>query len=123
MKLQDAYVAEQAAMGSWTKIGYTMKQGDSFGYTDGAGFTETNQTVLIKDLGNKGTAGWIATSKVKLNDCVGGSTWTMSVYGASSSNSEGMVGYKTAVSAKVCSDLTPSFKKLASTSADATEGN
>jgi type II secretory pathway pseudopilin PulG len=123
VKLQDAYVAEQAAMGSWTKIGYAMKQGDSFGYADGSGFNESNETVLIKDLGDNGTAGWVATSKVKLNDCAGGSTWTMSVYSASSSNAEGMVGYKTKVKGANCSDLTPSFKKLASTTADATEEN
>ena len=123
MKLQDAYVAESAAMGNWTKIGYNMKAGDSFGYADGSGFSATNATVLVADLGNNGTEGWVATSKVKLNDCVNASTWKISVYASSSSGAEGMVGYKTAVSAKNCSDLTPSFKKLASTSDDVDEGN
>lgn len=117
MKLQDAYVAEQAAMGSWTKIGYAMKNGDSFGYT---GALANDATVLVADLGNGGTLGWTATSKVKLNDCVNASTWTIKVYAASSSGAEGMVGYKTNISAQNCADLTPSFGKLASASGDAT---
>ena len=117
MKLQDAYVAEQAAMGSWTKIGYAMKNGDSFGYT---GALANDATVLVADLGKGGTLGWTATSKVKLNDCVNASTWTIKVYAASSSGAEGMVGYKTNISAQNCADLTPSFGKLASAAGDAT---
>ncbi len=115
MKLQDAYVAEQAAMGSWKKIGYAMKDGDSFGYTGALG---DDATVLVANLSN--TLGWTATSKVKLNDCVNASTWTIRVYQASSSGAEGMVGYKTKISAQNCADLTPSFGKLATANGDAT---
>ncbi|MBR6125278.1 type II secretion system protein, partial [Candidatus Saccharibacteria bacterium] len=119
VKLQDAYVAEQAAMGAWNKIGYTMKQGDSFGYTEGTEVTGSN-TALVAGLGTAGKVGWVATSKVKLNDCVAASTWELKVYEASSSNAEGMVGYKTTISSQQCADLTPSFSKLASASNDAT---
>ena len=118
VKLQDAYVAEQAAMGGWNKIGYTMKQGDSFGYAGGTDVTADN-TALVASLSTAGKTGWVATSKVKLNDCKNTSTWTIKVYEASSSNAEGMVGYKTIITGQVCADLTPSFAKLASTTADA----
>ena len=117
VKLQDAYVAEQAAMGSWKKIGYAMKNGDSFNYT---GALADDNTVLVASLDATGTLGWTATSKVKLNDCVNASTWTIKVYQATSSGAEGMVGYKTNISAQNCSDLTPSFGKLASKDGDAT---
>ena len=124
MKLQDAYVAEAGAMGNWGKIGYAMKNGDTFDYDDKyAGYSQTDKTVLVANLDNDGTLGWTATSKVKLNDCANASTWEVKVYAASSSGAEGMVGYKTAVSAKNCSDLTPSFKKLASKDTDVSEGN
>lgn len=120
VKLQDAYVAEQAAMGAWTKIGYAMKEGDSFVYSEGTEVTGSN-TALVSEL-ETAKVGWVATSKVKLNDCVNTSTWKVSVYQASSSGAEGMVGYKTNISAQNCADLTPSFSKLASTSRDATVG-
>jgi hypothetical protein len=120
VKLQDAYVAEQAAMGAWTKIGYAMKDGDSFGYSEGTEVTGSN-TALVSEL-STAKVGWVATSKVKLNDCVNTSTWKVSVYQASSSGAEGIVGYKTNISAQNCADLTPSFGKLASTSTDATVG-
>lgn len=119
MKLQDAYVAEAAAMGSWSKIGYAMKDGDSFGYGPGSDVTGSN-TALVAELTGNGKVGWIATSKVKLNDCVNQSTWTINVYQATSSGAEGMVGYKTNISAQNCADLTPSFGKLASKDGDAT---
>ena len=124
VKLQDAYVAEAGAMGNWGKIGYAMKNGDTFDYEDKyTGYSQTDKTVLVANLATDGTLGWTATSKVKLNDCVNASTWQVKVYAASSSGAEGMVGYKTAVSAQNCSDLTPSFKKLASKDTDVSEGN
>ena len=118
VKLQDAYVAEQAAMGDWGKIGYTMKQGDSFGYADGNSYSDN--TNLVASLGENGKEGWIATSKVKLNDCAPAATWKILVYTAADSKAEGMVGYKTKVKGQDCSDLTPSFGKLASADGDAT---
>ena len=118
MKLQDAYVAEAAAMGDWGKIGYAMKEGDSFKYEDKG--TYSDNSVLVEKLG-EGVEGWRATSKVKLNDCFNTSYWNITVKSASNS-AQGMVNYKTDVKAasggtdKNCSDLTPSFKKLDSES-------
>jgi len=117
VKLQDAYVAEQAAMGSWKLIGYAMRNGDSFDYT---GALADDATVLVASL--KDNLGWTATSKVKLNDCANASTWKIMVASASGS-AEGMVKYKTNISASACKDLTPSFGKLASVATDATVGN
>ena len=114
VKLQDAYVAEAAAMGSWTKIGYAMKDGDTFGYTP-QGLTG-DATTLVESLGN-GVEGWRATSKVKLNDCPNASYWNITVKAAGNS-AQGMVSYTTGVSngptdnTNACKDLTPSFSKL-----------
>ena len=110
VKLQDAYVAESGAMGDWDKIGYKMRNGDTFDYTDEGSYT--NNTVLVESLSN-GQKGWQAKSKVKLNDCPNASTWDITVKAASNS-AQGMVSYTTAVSGtgNVCKDLTPSFSKL-----------
>ena len=112
MKLQDAYVAEAGAMGNWAKIGYAMKDGDTFGYTQTSTMQADGATVLVESLGS-GVEGWRATSKVKLNDCANNSAWTITVTAATSS-SQGMVNYTTAVggTGTTCSDLTPSFSKL-----------
>ena len=115
MKLQDAYVAEAAAMGNWAKIGYSMKAGDSFGYKDAESGYSDKGTVLVEDLTSSPVVGWTATSKVKLNDCANASTWTITV-GAAENSAQGMVTYTTAVSdagdTTPCADLTPSFSKL-----------
>ena len=118
MKLQDAYVAEAAAMGNWGKIGYAMKNGDTFDYTETSTMKTDGKTVLVESLG-EGYEGWRATSKVKLNDCGNAAYWTITVSAAGNS-SQGMVSYATDVTAGAtgtkanCSDLTPSFSKLSS---------
>ena len=122
VKLQDAYVAEQAAMGDWGKIGYTMKNGETFDYTDDASQYANGNTNLVETLASASKIGWTATSKVKLNDCANASTWKIKVQQATG-NAEGMVKYLTAVKTQDCSDLTPSFGKLATVSTDATIGD
>lgn len=113
VKLQDAYVAESGAMGDWDKIGYKMKNGDTFDYSDPTDGSYTANTVMVENLGNAGKKGWQAKSKVKLNDCPNASTWDITVKAASNS-AQGMVSYTTAVggTGNVCKDLTPSFSKL-----------
>ena len=111
-------MAEAAAMGNWTKIGYSMKEGDAFKYSDATSGYSDKGTVLVESL-STGIVGWTGTSKVKLNDCPNASTWTITVTAASNS-AQGMVSYATAVSngptgnTTACSDLTPSFGKLSS---------
>ena len=115
VKLQDAYVAESGAMGDWSKIGYDMKDGDTFDYDDKG--TYSANTVLVESLGTTGQKGWQAKSKVKLNDCPNASTWDITVKQATNS-AQGMVSYTTGVSngptgnTNACKDLTPSFSKL-----------
>ena len=121
VKLQDAYVAEAAAMGNWTKIGYAMKDGDSFGYKDAQSGYSDKGTVLVESLASSTMVGWTATSKVKLNDCPNASTWTITV-GQATNSAQGMVSYTTAISdpsgKTSCSDLTPSFEKLNTTASN-----
>lgn len=119
MKLQDAYVAEAAAVGNWTKIGYDMKDGDTFDYDDTGSYADTEKgTTIVESLDN-GVTGWTAKSKVKLNDCAGGQTWTLTVKAASAGSAAGMVQYVPAISESTsgktyCADLTPSFSKFGS---------
>jgi len=118
VKLQDAYVAEAAAMGSWAKIGYAMKDGDSFGYTKGD-LGDGSNTTLVENLGADGVEGWRATNKVKLNDCANNQAWIITVKAATNS-AQGMVSYTAAppeaatAASRPCADLTPSFEKLSS---------
>ena len=109
-KLQDAYVAEAAAMGSWDKIGYKMNNGDTFDYTPQG--LSGSATTLVEALGD-GVEGWRATSKVKLNDCPNASYWNITVM-AATNYAQGMVSYTTAVEGgdkdQECKDLTPSSK-------------
>ena len=119
VKLQDAYVAETAAMGNFSKIGYSMKDGETFSYTNKLTGSET---VMVENLSTSGTAGWEATAKVKLNDCVNKSTWGVGVKAATGS-AEGMVQYTVSISSSECSELTPSFSKLATTTADVQIGS
>jgi type II secretory pathway pseudopilin PulG len=121
VKLQDAYVAEAGAMGDWGKIGYAMKNGDTFDYSDPNSGSYSNNSVLVESLGEAGKKGWQAKSKVKLNDCQNAAVWDIKLTAAGNS-AQGMVSYTTSVSdgpagnTNACRDLTPSFKKLDSES-------
>ena len=116
VKLQDAYVAETAAVGSWTKIGYAMKNGEAFDYS---GALTGSNTVMIENLGSSGQEGWRATSKVKLNDCANKQVWKITMTAAGNS-AQGMVSYAaeppetSEATSTPCKDLTPSFTKLSS---------
>ena len=112
VKLQDAYVAEQAAMGNWKRIGYAMKNGDTFDYSQTSTMEADGASVLVESLGD-GVEGWRATTKVKLNDCGNASYWTITVSAAGNS-AQGMVNYTTGVQGDNCAELTPSFSKLSS---------
>ena len=108
IKLQDAYVSESNAVGTWTIIGYKMDNTTNFTYT---GYTsdEDGTTALTSLSAN--TIGWAATNNVALNDCGTGNTackWQLQMSSADNGNG---VSYTPAQSANAA-PLTPSFTKL-----------
>ena len=85
IKLQNTYIGERHMLGSWSVIGYvgpgTKVSADSsitnnFGY--GGGDIKGNGTdVSVAIVVNSATVGWIATSRVALNDVPKNSSWTV----------------------------------------------
>ena len=87
IKLQNAYIGERHMLGSWTVIGYGspgMKiSADSsvtsnFGY-GGGDIKGNGNDVSIAAETNSVTVGWIATSRVALNDVPKNSFWKISI--------------------------------------------
>lgn len=68
INLEEAYVAENAALGDWAKIGY-----EAPGKKESATkFSNTNFTYEEAAAGQ-----WKATANVPLNDCASGSAWSL----------------------------------------------
>lgn len=120
VKLQDAYVAEAAAVGNWAVIGYKMPASTNFKYDDIGTYTgksagaSVNNTVNIDDLSN--FVGWEADNNAKLNDCPMHSKWTIAVDkpGANeTSASVGLVKYAASIDNDTqCLDVTPNFGNI-----------
>ena len=106
IKLQDAYVSESNAVGTWTIIGYKMDNTTNFTYT---GYTSDNDgTTALTSLGQN-TIGWQAANKVALNDCgANACKWQLQMNQADNGNG---VSYTPALSGNAI-PLTPSFTKL-----------
>ncbi len=110
VKLQQAYAAEQNAIGSWSSIGYKDPSGSS------TGGSTTNFTYSEGE--SKATDAWMAKSRVGLNDCQVGTVWKMgATYTSSSGNitfTPGFVG-----SGDGCTEagLTPNFNKIGAAAA------
>jgi hypothetical protein len=118
VKLQDAYVGESNQIGSWTLIGYTgpgtkiASQTDSTETTNflygGGAYKGSDGKATIGGEAVTAAVGWIATSKVALNDVAIGASWTLSVAAAAS---ESLVSY-TATVPSGAESLTPNFTAL-----------
>lgn len=108
VKLQQAYVSEAAAYGSWKLIGYTAP-GDNgsttnFEFTAKAlGGDDDSATAATNDV-------WTAKNKTKLNDCVSAEkNWTIST---GAIGSAGQDTYTATVASVECKALTPTFDKI-----------
>lgn len=113
MKLQQAYVSEAGTvLGNYKIIGYSTP-GEG-GVTTNFDYTESTRTWNDNTVALTTTAianAWQAASRVKLNDCAIGQTWTVSV--AASSTNAGEATFTAAVpSGTGCDALTPSFEKI-----------
>lgn len=110
VKLQDAYAVEKNAVGSWTLIGYKAPQ------TTGTANETTNFAYTEDYTGGKSEV-WTAKSKVKLNDCAIGNTWTVTSAMADAAVSAD-VNHTAAIGDSTnCEGLTPSFTSLSVTAA------
>ena len=119
MKLQDAYVSESNAVGSWKLIGYVAPGSTSastegsttnFAYTAGTDLTFAGDTLGISTVGTTGKVTWQAKNRVALNECAvdDANIWTITTKAADNGNS---VTYTAAVAAS-CQQLTPTFDKI-----------
>ena len=115
VKLEQAYISEAVAFGSWKIIGYkgpgnnttgtnggNKSSTTNFSYEDATGFS--NESLLLSAANS--TVGWTAKNNAKLNDCAINSTWTVTLSNAAG-DTDG-----TFTSATTCGELTPSFNTI-----------
>ena len=108
MKLQDAFVVEANAVGSWQKIGYTMQNSNNFNYA--GAFTGTvNGSTMLASI-SAATEGWSATATAaKMNDCQNG-VWK--VLFNKSSDDTNPVTYSATANSAACQMLSTSLEQL-----------
>ena len=110
VKLQEAYAAEQNAIGTWANIGYKDPSGSSTGGST-TNFTYGEGTA-------KATEAWKATSRVGLNDCQVGTIWKMgATYSSSTGNITFTPDFTGVGDGCTVEGLTPNFKKIGAASA------
>ena len=121
IKLQDAYVSESNAVGTWKLIGYvapgatsaaTQGSTTNFDYTAGGTTVsiDGSSAIALSTIGTSGAITWQAKNKVALNECSvdNANKWTVTTKAATNGNS---VTYDAAVSDN-CLQLTPTFPKI-----------
>ena len=115
VKLQDTYISERHMLGSWSVIGYVSPgmrvSTDSSVTTNfcyGGGSLKGNgadASVAIE--ANSVTVGWVATSRVAMNDVPKNSSWTVSI----AVGNAGVFQYTTTVPTNG-EVLTPTFTRI-----------
>ena len=118
MKLQQAYISEAVATGTWTVIGYkgpgdqttagqktggSVSKTNNFEYSDASGFTDNTAALSANKVG------FTAKSLAKLNDCALNSTWTMTVGEGSAA---GEATFTPNTLSDDCVQLTPNWKQI-----------
>ena len=118
VKLQQAYISEAVATGTWTVIGYkgpgdqttagsatggTVSKTNNFQYSDASGFSDNTAALSANKVG------FTATNLAKLNDCAVSSTWTMTVGEGSAA---GEATFTPNVLSADCVQLTPNWKQI-----------
>ena len=119
MKLQQAYISEAVAIGTWSVIGYkgpgdntnasagtggATSSTNNFNYKDATGYT--NNTAALDATG---TVGFTAGNKAQLNDCVIGDHWTITVKAGSAA---GEATFTPGDLDQNCLQLTPNFAQI-----------
>ena len=120
MKLQQAYISEAVAIGSWAVIGYkgpgdntnatgatggATSSTNNFNYKDANGFS--NNTVALTE--SASVTGFTASNKAKLNDCETGDHWTITV---TPGTAAGEATFTPGTLDQDCLQLTPNFSQI-----------
>ncbi len=123
VKMQQAYVSEAMAMGSWGIIGY-KGPGENKGTGDTGGATSETTNFNYKDadagkytkntvaLAATAVTGWSAQNRAKLNDCGSAYNWTVKVEAADGGDAAGEAKFDAAVVGTGCPELTPTFATI-----------
>ncbi|PWJ35397.1 type IV pilin protein [Fibrobacter succinogenes] len=111
VKLQDAYVSESNALGTWELVGYVAPGASSAGQTSPAttNFTYYGSLTAATEIssGTSVTDAWVAKNNVALNECTANNgKWDIAIAGNSNGNS---VKYTATTN---CDQLTPTFEKI-----------
>ena len=120
VKMQQAYISEAVAIGTWSVIGYkgpgdntnaneatggASSKTNNFEYTDATGYA--NNTVALT--GNASVEGFTAKNIAKLNDCAASSTWTITVAPGSAA---GEATFTPNTLGQDCLQLTPNWNQI-----------
>ena len=118
MKLQEAFAAENNAVGTWAAIGY---KGPGSQNADGSG--SVTSTFTYSDNSTDEAGVWLATAKVALNEC--GANGTMGTWTVSTAYASGDVNTTAASNNEgACvTPLVPNFCKIATSGACTTASN
>lgn len=119
VKLQQAYISEAVAIGSWSVIGYkgpgdntnatgasggATSKTNNFSYKDATGYTDNTAA-----LNTSGKIGFTAHNEAKLNDCVPGDHWTITV---KSGTAAGEATFTPSTLDQTCLQLTPNWNQI-----------
>lgn len=110
VKVLNAYVAEKDSIDSWYKIGYKAAGSGSSSKYETTTFTYEGKVDAAQAVTTGKDDAWMATAKVKLNDCAIGGIWHMNVVKATDVGGE--ISFEPKVSSTDCEMLTPSFTKI-----------
>ncbi|PBC69028.1 hypothetical protein [Fibrobacter sp. UWS1] len=120
MKLQQAYVSEAVAIGSWAVIGYkgpgdntnatgasggASSKTNNFSYKDATGYDKN--TVALTS--SASIVGFTAGNKAKLNDCDIGDHWTITV---GAGTAAGEATFTPSSLTQDCLQLTPNWNQI-----------
>ncbi|PBC74246.1 hypothetical protein SAMN02745108_00266 [Fibrobacter intestinalis] len=120
VKLQQAYVSESVAIGTWSVIGYkgpghntnaseatggASSKTNYFEYKDATGYS--GNTVALT--GSSSVVGFTATNIAKLNDCEQSSSWTITV---APGTAAGEATFTPNTLGQDCLQLTPNWNQI-----------
>ena len=112
MKLQQAFISETGEYyGNFKIIGYSAPGQDSkttnFEYTNPGSYQENTLA-----LPSSAEDAWVASSRIKLNDCALGGEWKVQVEKANQGSAADAVKFTAVIDGDNCEELTPSFTKI-----------
>lgn len=117
MKLQNAFVTEANAVGSYQMVGYEVPGSSTFDYAEPTVTWDANNTTMVEDL-STALLVWHAKAKIDLNKCAKETYWSLGVNKGSGSGVEflGSIGTTESIDGTTftadCLSLTSGFKTI-----------